>query len=84
MVLIVNTYHHIKNRVDYFAQVKTGLKENGELVVVDFFMVKAPIGPPVNHKISMDVVIDELKKAGYESIQADVSLLPHQYIIRAH
>src|SRR6056297_1987597 len=60
MALIVNTYHHIKNRVDYFSKVKTGLKKGGELVVVD-----------------------ELKKAGYKDIQAEVDLLPHQYIIRA-
>jgi len=83
MALIVNTYHHIKNRVDYFSKVKTGLKKGGELVVVDFFKVTAPTGPPVDHKISMDVVIDELKKAGYKDIQAEVDLLPHQYIIRA-
>lgn len=83
MVLIVNTYHHIKNRVDYFSKVRKGLTENGELVVVDFFKVEAPTGPPVDHKLSMDVVIDELKKAGYKNIQAEVSLLPYQYIIRA-
>lgn len=83
MALIVNTYHHIEDRVDYFSKVKTGLKEGGEVVIVDFFKVEAPVGPPVDHKLSMDVVIDELKKVGYENIQAEVSLLPYQYIIRA-
>jgi len=83
MVFIVNTYHHIQNRIDYFSKVKSGLTEGGELVVIDFFKVEAPTGPPVDHKLSMDVVIDELKKAGYENIQAEVSLLPYQYIIRA-
>lgn len=83
MALIVNTYHHIKNRVDYFSQVKAGLKKGGALVVIDFFKVSSSAGPPVDHKISMDVVIDELKKAGYNDIQAEVDLLPHQYIIQA-
>ncbi len=83
MALIVNTYHHIQDRVSYFSEVKEGLKKSGELIVIDFFKVEAPTGPPVDHKLSMDVVIDELKKAGYENIQAEVSLLPYQYIIRA-
>jgi len=83
MAIIVNTYHHIKERVDYFSELRDGLKRGGELVVIDFFKVEAPTGPPVDHKLSMDVVIDELKKAGYRKIEAEVSLLPYQYIIRA-
>ncbi|NBC24548.1 MAG: methyltransferase domain-containing protein [Bacteroidetes bacterium] len=83
MALIVNTYHHIEDRVPYFSDVLRGLKKEGELLVVDFFKVEMPMGPPVDHKVSMDVVIDELKKAGYEKIETEVNLLPYQYIIRA-
>jgi len=83
MVLIVNTYHHIENRVDYFAKVKKGTKSDGELIIIDFFKSEAPVGPPVNHKIAIDVVIDELKKAGYSSFEVKVDLLPYQYIIKA-
>lgn len=82
MVLIVNTYHHIENRADYFAEVKTGIKEDGELVIIDFFDADIPVGPR-HHKISIDKVISELKKAGYTQFEANVSLLPYQYIIRA-
>jgi len=64
MVLIVNTYHHIENRSDYFAKVKKGLKNNGELVIIDFFDADIPVGPK-HHKISIDTVISELKQAGY-------------------
>lgn len=80
MVLIVNTYHHIENRSDYFAKVKEGLKNNGELVIIDFFDADAPVGPK-HHKISIDTVISELKQAGYSDFQVEVNLLPYQYII---
>ena len=82
-VVIVNTYHHIENRPDYFAKVKKGLKTNGELVVIDFFKTEIPVGPPLNHKLALDSVIDELKKAGYTSFTIEVDLLPYQYIIKA-
>lgn len=83
MVLIVNTYHHIENRSDYFSKVKKGIKPNGELVIVDFYKTDIPVGPPVGHKVSMDVVLTELKKAGYMNFEVNVDLLPYQYIIKS-
>lgn len=82
MVLIVNTYHHIENRSDYFAIVKQGTKTDGELVIIDFFKAETPVGPPVDHKISIDKIIYELKQAGYTSFEVNVDLLPYQYIIK--
>ena len=83
MVFIVNTYHHIENRPEYFVKVKDGTKPDGELVIIDFFKTDIPVGPPVNHKLSIDEVVDELKKAGYSSFDVNVDLLPYQYIIQA-
>ncbi len=83
MVFLVNTYHHIENRPEYFRKVKKGIKENGELVTIDFFKSDLPVGPSLDHKISMDVVITELKEAGYSTFEIDVNLLPYQYIIKA-
>ena len=83
MVLIVNTYHHIENRSEYFQKVKEGTKETGELVLIDFFKSDVPVGPPTDHKISIDQVVAELKEAGYSAFVVKVDLLPYQYIIRA-
>lgn len=82
MVLIVNTYHHIENRIDYFKKVKKGIKQGGELVVIDYFKKELPVGPPVNHKIDLETVKRELKAAGY-TLDVNVDLLPYQYIIKA-
>lgn len=83
MVFMVNTYHHIENRADYFSKVKKGLNENGELVIVDYFKAEIPVGPPVNHKVSIDEIVSELKEAGYTLFNIEVSLLPYQFIIKA-
>lgn len=83
MVLIVNTYHHIENRPEYFAKVKKGTKPNGELVIIDFFKSEIPVGPPLGHKVPINIVVNELKKAGYTSFNVNVDLLPYQYIIKA-
>lgn len=83
MVLIVNTYHHIENRSAYFAKVKQGIKKEGELVIIDFFKSDVPVGPPTDHKVSIDEVIAELKQAGYTLFEVEVNLLPYQFIIKA-
>lgn len=83
MVLIVNTYHHIENRIDYFSKVKKGIKSNGELVVIDYFKKELPVGPPVDHKIDLETVKSELEKAGYTQLDVNVDVLPYQFIVKA-
>lgn len=83
MVFIVNVYHHIENRPEYFTKVKKGTKPDGELVIIDFYKSEIPVGPPLSHKLPIDVVVNELKKANYTSFNVNVDLLPYQYIIKA-
>ena len=82
-VLIVNTYHHIEDRVIYFERVLQGLKKNGELIVIDFKKQDGP-GPSVEMKMSSSSVVAELKMAGFSSIDMNETLLEHQYILRAN
>ncbi len=81
--LIVNTYHHIDERVNYFSKVKKGLKPNGTLIVIDFFKKELEHGPPMRYKVSADEVVEELKKAGFTSFKKEMELLEYQYIITA-
>lgn len=84
MVFIVNTYHHIDHRSDYFTLVRKGIKQDGELIIIDFFKIDdLPVGPPAEHKVAIDEVIAELKVAGFSDFEVNVDLLPYQYIIRA-
>ena len=84
MVLIVNTFHHIENRASYFEKVKKGTKADGSLVVIDFFKAEAPVGPPIDHKIAAEQVVEELREAGYSNFDVNVDLLNYQYIITAN
>jgi hypothetical protein len=63
--------------------VKNGLKPNGSLVIIDYVKSDIPVGPPTEHKVSMDIIIAELKKAGFTNFDINVNLLPYQFIITA-
>ena len=82
-VIIVNTYHHIENRIEYFKQVLEGLRENGQLMIVDFKKEKTTHGPPVDHKLSEKEVMKELKSAGFTTFEVNSKLLSEQYVIIA-
>ncbi len=85
-VIIVNTYHHIEDRVPYFQEVHQGLTPEGVLMIVDFKKQKfdgGVPGPPIKMRISKDQVLEELKQSGFKSFEVDTDLLEYQYIVRA-
>jgi SAM-dependent methyltransferase len=83
LVIIVNTYHHIDNRVRYFRMVRQGMKHGSKLVVVDFKSGNFTVGPSNEEKVPLAAAIRELKQAGFQTIVTDTTFLPYQYIIEA-
>ena len=83
MVLIVDTYHHIEGRIDYFKKLKRCLRQAGVLVIIDFKKMKTPPGPPIEMRVAEDQVESELKSAGFTIVSADRETLPYQYIVKA-
>lgn len=63
-VLIVDTFHHIPNRVAYFTALKRSLKPGGTLAIVDF-KKDSPSGPPVDFRFTPDQISAELAQAGF-------------------
>ena len=86
--IIVNTYHHIEERVEYFRKVKEGLKPNGTLIIVDFKKPAAPSEPAkfpsVEMRISTQQIQEELAQAGFMQFKVDNNMLPYQYVIKAN
>lgn len=80
MVLVVDTVHHIEQRVAYFGKVKASLKPGGKVVIVDFKLGPIPVGPPEPMRLSPSVVTDEMKAAGLALVALDEGTLPYQYV----
>lgn len=82
VVFMVDVYHHIENRIDYFKKVKTGLKPNGHLVIVDFKKGDFEVGPPDDMKLQASQIISEMKEAGLKLNTADSTTLQYQYMLK--
>jgi cyclopropane fatty-acyl-phospholipid synthase-like methyltransferase len=79
VALIVDTYHHIGNRREYFAKLKSSLRPEGRLAIVDF-KADSPNGPPRQYRLSAETVTQELNAAGYSLIET-LQFLPRQYFL---
>jgi SAM-dependent methyltransferase len=66
LVIIVDTYHHLENRIVYFRELRKTLRDGGRLVILEYKPGDLPVGPPAGHKIAPQVRESELKAAGYE------------------
>lgn len=77
--LVVDTWHHIGNRVDYAARLAVALRHGGEVFVVDF-TPEAKHGPPPEHRVPREEVARALETAGLVVRDADAGL-PDQYVV---
>jgi predicted methyltransferase len=78
-ILIVNTWHHISDRVAYAEKLRATLRPGGLLLVVDF-TIESPHGPPPQMRLTDDTVRRELEAAGFATELLEEPL-PYQYMV---
>lgn len=79
LVLIVDTYHHIPDRVAYFSRLRPELKASGRVAIVDF-RKDSPSGPPVEFRFTPEEITGELTEAGFELLEQH-EFLPRQMFL---
>lgn len=80
LVFICDTYHHIRERGQYFENLKKYIQPEGRLVIVDFRKGDLPVGPSDKIKLAEAEVIRELTAFGYQQLPNSVTL-PYQYVL---
>jgi predicted RNA methylase len=83
IVLLVNTYSFIEDRINYFTRLKDAIRTSGQIVIIDFKKQDTPFGPPVEERVDVADVEKELEAAGYSILKRDKESLQYQYIIKA-
>ena len=79
LVLMVDVYHHINARADYFRKLAASLKPAGTVAIIDFSK-DSPIGPPPAMRLSAKEVAAEMERAGYVKV-GEHGFLPNQYFL---
>lgn len=79
LVLMVDVYHHVDDRIRYFRKLRGALKPGGRIAIIDF-RLDSPQGPPRAARIAAERVVEEMKSAGY-SLAQQHGFLPNQYFL---
>jgi ubiquinone/menaquinone biosynthesis C-methylase UbiE len=79
-VLIVDTYHHIDDRLAYFGRMRDAMASGGRVAIIDFHKRPLPVGPPPEHKLERQFVVDEMSAAGWR-LADEKTTLPYQYFL---
>ncbi len=79
-VLIVDTWHHIERRTEYAKHLAGILRPGGFVLIVDFTQ-ETDKGPPPQHRIRAEQVIEELEAGGLDATIVDETL-PDQYAVK--
>lgn len=78
-VLMVDTYHHIEDRPQYFRALLPFLAQGAKVGIIDYTK-EAPIGPPMDHRMSPEQVERELGASGLV-LAEPIHFLPNQYFM---
>lgn len=81
LVLIVDTLHHIDERVPYLRRLRAALKSGGRLAVLEYKPGELPVGPPADHKLSVGQLEREFTAAGWTEIERFDSHPYHDFVI---
>jgi cyclopropane fatty-acyl-phospholipid synthase-like methyltransferase len=79
LVLVVDTYHHLPDRVAYFRNLRKSLTSTGRVAIIDF-RKSAPDGPPPEFRFTPQEIEAEMTKAGFRLEQSH-DFLPRQHFL---
>jgi len=80
LILIADTYHHLDHRTRYLPQLHRTLRAGGRVAIVDWKSGELPQGPPPDHKLPRQQVIDEMRAAGFTLVD-EPDILEYQYVL---
>lgn len=85
MVVLVTVLHEIENPTDFLGDLRTYLKDDGRVLVVEFIDRPTPMGPPLGERIGSSALQTLFEEKGYaldksfllgENLYASVFTLP--------
>ena len=82
MTFMAFVFHELDDRQNYLSELRRITKPDGTLVIIDWATVESPVGPPVEHRISLNEAMNNIASAGFK-IETNGMLNPWQYFVTA-
>lgn len=82
MTFMAFVFHELDDRGPFLSEMKRVTKPTGTIVIIDWEKVDSPMGPPIEHRISLDEALAIFSRAGLK-IKKQGLLNDCQYFIAA-
>ena len=76
LAVLLDVYHHVSDRSDYFRRLAGSLKPGGRVAIIDF-RPESPVGAPKEMRVSPEQIQAEMSAAGYR-LADKYDFLPYQ------
>lgn len=83
VALITHRYTGIKNKASYISRLRQGLVPPRPLFIIEWQYRETPVGPPLEERMPLENLMDEVGELGYSDIGAHSAKMPYQVIFLA-
>jgi ubiquinone/menaquinone biosynthesis C-methylase UbiE len=78
LIFMRNVCHHLPERPEYFKKLKTALKTEGKIAIIEYRKAKGfSFHKMFGHYVPKEEIIKEMEEAGYQ-LEKDLDFLPEQ------
>ncbi len=64
-ILLVNVYHEFNDKKKMICELNRTLKKNGYLYLIDWKCEEMDLGPPPEHRVAPEKVVNDFEKNGF-------------------
>jgi arsenite methyltransferase len=78
LIFMRNVCHHLANRPEYFKKLKTALKPEGRIAIIEYRRANGfSFHKMLGHYVPKEIIIKEMEESGYQ-LEKDWDFLPEQ------
>lgn len=76
--MLSNVLHEIEDKNKYIKEIKRTLNKDGQIFIIEWKKVETNYGPPIDHRISQEEVIELFQSNGFKLLEY-VEVSKHHY-----
>jgi ubiquinone/menaquinone biosynthesis C-methylase UbiE len=83
LIFLRNVCHHLPDRPEYFKRLKSALKQDGRIAIIEYKSGGFSFHGLFGHYVPKETIIKEMEQAGYQ-LEKNLAFLPEQSFMIFH